>query len=580
MLRIAADIEKRFPQVFGGRRAMLTRPLLRQFARFNHFDDIERLAARHAHLHGHAFVEAILRALDCRYLLDDVERECIPESGRCLIVANHPLGALDALALLKCVGDIRRDVMIVANDVLSQIDNLQSLLLPIRVIGGRPQADNLAAIEQALQQEKAVIVFPAGEVSRLGWQGIRDGHWRHGFVTWAERCKAPIVLAHLAARNSALFYGISALYRPLGAAVLARELANGRARRIPIRMSLLDAPIGTGTRSRKQIAAHARTAVYAVANGKSALAATAEPLAHAGRLRDLLDDIQRMRRIGATADGKLILCGQPGSDSALMHEIARLRELTFRSVGEGGGKPLDRDRFDAHYHQLVVWDSAQLEIAGAYRIADCREVIAHHGIDGLYCASLFRFTPELAARLDTAMELGRSFVQPKYWGSRSLDYLWMGIGAWIRTRPHVRQLFGPVSISAALPLMAREWLVAYYSRYFGDHDGLASAHRPFRFAEAAPDFGALDAASSMALLRDNLAALGARVPTLYKQYTELCEPGGARFIAFGVDPDFSNSIDGLIWVDLQRVTAKKRQRYLSAQPPAADAACRPQEMTP
>jgi putative hemolysin len=564
MLRIEAGIEQRFPQTFSGPKALLTRPLLRQLARFNRFDRIEQLAAQNAHLAGHAFVEAILRQLDCRYLIDDVEREVIPESGRCLIVANHPLGGLDALALLKCVGDIRRDVVIVANDLLSQIGSLDSLLLPVRIMGGRPSAASLDAVQQALQSEKAVIVFPAGEVSRLGWQGIRDGRWRHSFVTWAERCKAPVITAHLQARNSALFYGLSALYRPLGTALLPRELSTGRPRRITIRLCAIDMAIAASNAHRTQVAVRIRDALYAVGRGRRLFAAHAEPLAHAGRLRDLLRDIGAMQRIGETSDGKLILCGQPAADSTVMHEIARLRELTFRTVGEGSGRRLDRDRFDGHYHQLVVWDTTRLEIAGAYRIADGREVIARHGINGLYCASLFRFAPELIARLDHAMELGRSFVQPKYWGSRSLDYLWMGIGAWMRSRPHVRHLFGPVSISAALPLTAREWLVAYYSRYFGDHRELARANHPFRFAQNAPDFGALDADASLALLRDNLAAIGTRIPTLYKQYTELCEPGGARFIAFGVDPDFSNSIDGLIWVDLDRITARKRQRYIDA----------------
>lgn len=564
MLRIEAGIERRFPNIFAGRKAMFTKPLLHQLAKFNRFQRIEQLADQNAHLAGLAFVEAILRQLDCRYLVDDVEREVIPEAGRCLIVANHPLGGLDALALLKCIGDVRRDVVIVANDLLSQIDSISSLLLPVRIIGGRPSAASLEAVQRALESEKAVIVFPAGEVSRFGWQGVRDGRWRHSFVTWAERCNAPLVSAHIHARNSALFYGLSALYRPLGIALLARELSCGRPRRIAIRLSNVDLALATSNVSRVQAAARVRDAMYASMHGKQPLTPTTEPLAHSGHLRDLLRDIDAMQRIGETHDGKVILCGNPSAESTLMHEIARLRELTFRSVGEGSGKRLDRDRFDGHYQQLVVWDSFRLEIAGAYRIADCRDVMAQHGLQGLYCASLFSFTPELIARLDAAMELGRSFVQPKYWGSRSLDYLWMGIGAWMRTRPHIRHLFGPVSISAALPLNAREWLVAYYSRYFGDGHQLARAHRPFRFERTAPDFGTLDAESSLVLLRDNLAALGTRIPTLYKQYTELCEPGGARFIAFGVDPDFSNSIDGLIWVDLERITPKKRHRYIDA----------------
>ena len=564
MLNIESGIVQRFPQLFSGRKSVVTRPLLRSLARFNRFGVLERLANEHAHLDGLAFVDAVLRSRDCRYLVDDIEREHIPEGGRCLILANHPLGGLDALALLKCIGDVRRDVRIVANDVLGEIGALQSLLLPVRILGGRPTPASIHAIRQALEAEQIVIMFPAGEVSRLGLRGIRDGRWQHGFVGLAERCQSPLVLAHLQARNSALFYGLSSLYRPIGAALLARELSQPRARRIPIRFSRLDnlPALRNRHQRRTDLVAGIRDALYACAHGRNPLASTQQPLAHAAPLRALLADIAQMKKLGETHDGKSILCGRPRSDSALMHEIARLRELTFRSVGEGTGKRLDQDVFDAHYQQLVVWDAAQLEIAGAYRIADCREVIERLGANGLYCASLFHFTPELIAQLPQAMELGRSFVQPKYWGSRSLDYLWMGIGAWLRAHPHVRHLYGPVSISAALPMPAREWLVAYYSRYFGADSRLAEARNPFRYSAPAPQFGVLDAAASLAVLRDNLAALGARIPTLYRQYTELCEPGGARFIAFGVDPDFSDSVDGLIWLDLDRVTEKKRLRYL------------------
>jgi hypothetical protein len=171
------------------------------------------------------------------------------------------------------------------------------------------------------------------------------------------------------------------------------------------------------------------------------------------------------------------------------------------------------------------------------------------------------------------LELGRSFVVPDYWGSRSLDYLWQGIGAYLRRHPQVRYLFGAVSISAALPQAAREQLVAYYSRYHGTDSGedgaLAASLRPFRFFAAPPDFGGVDAETAFRVLKANLAAHGATVPVLYKQYTELCEPGGARFLAFGVDPAFSDSIDGLIEVDLQRIQPRKRRRYLQANEAAA-----------
>jgi hypothetical protein len=280
----------------------------------------------------------------------------------------------------------------------------------------------------------------------------------------------------------------------------------------------------------------------------------------------VLADLARLELIGETADGKRILCGRLDSDSALLREIARLREVTFRAVGEGSGRRLDSDRFDTWYEHIVVWDAEAQELAGAYRVAPCARVLAERGLGGLYTASLFDYDARLLPRIEYGMELGRSFVAPRYWGSRSLDYLWYGIGAWLRQHPEIRWLFGPVSISAELPAAARDQLVGYYRRYFGCDEPLVRSRSPFRFAGEPPQFGDLDADAAFRVLRDQLDTLGARVPTLYKQYSELCEPGGVQFMAFGTDPDFAGAVDGLIFVDLARVKPKKRERYLEHRP--------------
>jgi len=266
--------------------------------------------------------------------------------------------------------------------------------------------------------------------------------------------------------------------------------------------------------------------------------------------------------LGETGDGKQIRLARLHADSALLLEIGRLRELTFRKVGEGTGRSRDLDRYDMHYDHILLWDARAQSITGAYRVARGARLLAEHGLRGFYTASLFDYSDDAMPHLAEGMELGRSFVAPEYWNSRSLDYLWQGIGAYLRRYPRVRYLFGAVSISAALPLAAREQLVAYYQRFHGCADGLAISHKPFAYFAAPPAFDQVDADTGFRVLKANLDALGAVVPTLYKQYTDLCEPGGARFLAFGVDPDFNDAIDGLIEVDLQRMRPKKRQRYL------------------
>jgi putative hemolysin len=560
MLALERQIADRFPQWFTGPRARISEPLLRGFGRLSKLDEASDFLAANSHLTGFAFVEAALAHLDIRYTVDQIERERIPQTGRVLIVANHPSGAIDALALLHFVGSVRRDVKIVANDFLCAIDNVCDLLLPIRILAGRPSAESLEAIENALAAEQCVIVFPAGEVSRLGWRGIADTRWRRGFVRFARNTGAPVLPVKIGARNSAFFYGASALCKPIGTALLPREVFARKGARIELRVGPPMTLPQSGTPD--SALASIRQALYAIGTCKETGPPGPEPLVHAVDRAALLVELQKLPLLGQTPDGKRIHAGRLASDSPLLREIGRLRELSFRAVGEGTGKRLDVDAFDTWYEHIVLWDPEALEIAGAYRVARGDAIFAQRGIEGFYTASLFRYGCEALTRLAEGMELGRSFVAPKYWGSRSLDYLWLGIGAYLRQHSQIRYLFGPVSISAALPIAAREQLVGYYSRYFGAQTSAVAANRPFRFLAAPPSFGELDADVSFRVLKDNLDALGARVPTLYKQYTELCEPGGARFLAFGVDPDFNNAIDGLIEVDLARIRPKKRERYL------------------
>jgi putative hemolysin len=453
-------------------------------------------------------------------------------------------------------------VRIVANDLLGAIGPLQDLLLPVRILGGKVQRSSLQAVEQALAAEQCVIVFPAGEVSRLSLRGIRDGRWQRGFVRFARAAGAPVLPVRVEARNSALFYGASTLFKPAGTALLAREMFARRGR--PLRLRVGEPmQLGQGDPGEQLLAV--RRAVYALGRdlrpGETASAGP-EPLAAPVPPSQVAAAIAGAVRLGQTADGKQILLASCSADSPLLLELGRLRELTFRQVGEGTGHSRDLDAFDPQYEHIVIWDAAAQRIAGAYRIMRGAHALARRGLAGLYSASLFRYSDDAITHIAEGLELGRSFVVPDYWGSRSLDYLWQGIGAYLQCRPGIRYLFGAVSISAALPRDAREQLVAYYQRYYGGIAGLAESNRPFQYFAAPPSFGELDAGAAFDVLKANLAALGTGVPTLYRQYTDLCEPGGARFLAFGVDPAFSDSIDGLIEVDLCAIRPHKRKRYL------------------
>ncbi|MFC4727668.1 lysophospholipid acyltransferase family protein [Coralloluteibacterium thermophilus] len=571
MLKLEQRLQARYPHWFQGRRARVARPLLRTLGRWSRFDALDAFLATSTHLSGFAFVEAALEFLQADYRIDAEDLARIPASGRLLIVANHPSGALDALALLHAVGRVRRDVRIVANDVLSVLDNLSELLLPVRILGGRPAPGSLRAIEAALENEGCVIVFPAGEVARLGWRGVTDGRWRRGFLRFAQGTGAPVLPIRIAARNSALFYGASTLYRPAGTALLAREMFARRGKPIALHVGEpCSVPAGVEA---AQALRTLRRALDRTGRAPRRSVAAPQPLAPEVPAGQVAAAVAPLTLLGRTHDGKEIRLGRLAMDSVLLHEIGRLRELTFRAVGEGTGRPRDIDAYDAWYEHIVLWDAQAARIAGAYRIARGAEVLARKGLPGFYTASLFDYADSMIPRIAAGMELGRSFVVPDYWGSRSIDYLWQGIGAYLVRNPGVRYLFGPVSMSAATPVDAREQIVAYYARFHGDAAPRARARRPFVFRGAAPAFDALDAQAAFALLRENLAAQGATLPMLYRQYTELCEPGGARFLAFGVDPDFCDSVDGLIEVDLERLRPAKRARYLGSAGDGTHAGC-------
>lgn len=571
MISVERSFYSTFPRLSAGKGRTLSRPVVELLRRITCEAQINATLDALEGTRGLSFVAQALENMRFSYRVAPTDRENIPVEGRVVIVANHPLGALDALALLHLVGSVRSDVRILANDVLTQLEPLAELLIPCDVFSATGARAQLREAFRALEREQALIVFPAGEVSRIRPYGVRDGRWTDGFVRFARRAGAPVLPVHIAAQNSATFYGLSMLAKPLATLLLPREMFAAQDQRITLTVgeqvaSTALAANGTGPEA---IAAAMRRHVYRIATRKPPLFATSSAIAHPEAPAAVRRALQHAQRLGQTTDGKQILLLDPDPGCIALREIGRLRELAFRRVGEGTGQKRDLDRFDGHYRHIVLWDEAGLEIVGAYRLAEARRVIGERGVEGLYTASLFRFAPEATQFLNQAVELGRSFVHPRHWGSRSLDYLWQGIGAYLRAHPDVRYLFGPVSLSAQLPEAARGWIVETHRHYFGDREGLAVARNPYHpTSDALAGIGSalagLELREGMQLLRRRLEDLGASLPVLYRQYVELCEPDGVRFLDFGVDPGFGHCIDGLIRVDLDRLKPGKRSRYLGS----------------
>ncbi len=538
--------------------------------------EINGFLNEHQDLKGFEFVDKVLEHFNFSYNLSHTDRANIPSSGRVVIIANHPLGALDGLALLKMVGEIRRDVKIIANDLLMSLAPLKSLLLPVDNIGKGTRKADINRIVDSLHQEEAVIVFPAGEVSRAGLTGIRDGSWHSGFLLFARKANAPILPVYVGGKNSSLFYGVSSLNRQLSTLLLAREMFQKHDQSLKMRVgeaipfSQIDAVPVSSREKAKLLKRH----LYRIAKGKKPLFITEKTIAHPQSRQILKQELRQAQRLGETADGKKIYLFDYRPDSAVMQEIGRLREISFRQVGEGTGQKRDLDRYDSYYRHLILWDEEELEIAGAYRLAETARLIADPATP-IYSSSLFRYSEAMQPYFAQGIELGRSFVQPKYWGKRSLDYLWYGIGAYLKQHPEVRYMFGPVSLSNSYPKIARDLLVWFYRHYFGDTEGLARSNTPYQLDTDTEEqfsnlFSGNDYKADFRYLKEQLDYLGVSVPTLYKQYSEVCQEGGVRFLDFGIDADFGYCVDGLVMVDMHYLKDNKRARYLGTSSTSTD----------
>jgi putative hemolysin len=249
----------------------------------------------------------------------------------------------------------------------------------------------------------------------------------------------------------------------------------------------------------------------------------------------------------------------------LLKEIGRLRELTFRQVGEGTGKACDLDSFDPYYHHLLLWSRQKQELVGAYRVGSVKEILARFGVSGLYTNTLFQFDEKFFERIGPSLELGRSFVRPEYQKKYApLLMLWKGIGRYIATNPEIHTLFGAVSISNDYNPVSRQLVTRFLEDQQGNQDlaHLVKARRPFRRSKAAADDIAVrhffrDLDSLSAVIAD-METDGKGVPILLKQYVKL----GGKLLGFNMDPHFSDALDGLVLVDLRQTEPDILDRYM------------------
>lgn len=574
------------------------------------------------------FLRRVLDTLAVSFRLPAEDLARIPRSGPLMVVANHPFGAIDGLILAAVLRSVRPDVRVMANRLLAGIPHLRELFLFVDPFGGpEAAASNLAPMRQSmrwLRDGGVLAAFPAGEVAHLNWRDLspgnlkrmRDGGWRAEHITdpkWNDtiarivrRTGVPVLPIYFDGCNGAMFQLLGLLHPRLRTAMLPREVFRKRDACVRLRVGSVIAPKRLAALpGEAELSDYLRRRTFLLQHGAAPKPSTPAPEEtvvspaviappSGGRLRNLFVPrpapgvASTPEPIVGPVDPTLLAADVAGlpSDAIIvdgddlvayaarapqirnvLRELGRLREVTFRAVGEGTGRSIDLDTFDYDYLHLFIWSKARGEVVGAYRLGATDELLPAKGRLGLYTSTLFNYEAELLRRLDPALEMGRSFVRAEYQRSFApLLLLWKGIGHYCVRHPRYRYVFGPVSISNRYQTVSQQLMVQFLKSRHGMPDGeaLARPHHPFRLR---PPAGWDDASARASLCdSDDVSAVVADlepdqkgIPILIKQYLKL----GAKFLEFNVDPAFCDAVDGLIVVDLFKTEARVLERYMT-----------------
>jgi putative hemolysin len=509
----------------------------------------------------------------------------VPRSGPVLAVSNHPFGILDAAVLGALLSRLRSDVKIMTNFLLSGVRELQDLCIFVDPFNQKGSAErNRRALKESLlwlKQGHLLAVFPAGEVSHLQLTQARvtDPKWKPMIARLARMADAPVVPVFFPGRNSIAFQALGLMHPRLRTVRLMSEFLHQRGKALHVRIgNVVSSHSIANMQSDEEAIEYLRRRTYLLAQRSHQdsifrkeiqlpVRKAKQLLAPEAPAEALCADIQGLASEQCVEDSsEFSVYVAPASQiPAILQELGRLREITFREVGEGTGRSRDLDRFDDYYLHAFLWDKQHRKIVGAYRLGIGPEILANRGVGGLYTSTLFRYKPQFFEKLGPAIELGRSFVIPEYQRQFApLLLLWRGIGRYISEHPETPGLFGAVSISNRYNLVSRELIVRYFeSRQGHEMAALVRPRRPFRRFHLGPSECSAVCRSlrDMEDLGDSVSDLeddGKGMPILFRQYAKL----GGKMLAFNVDHKFSNCLDGLVLVDLRQTEASVLERYM------------------
>tara|TARA_B100000787_G_scaffold165488_1_gene149486 strand:- start:10280 stop:12088 length:1809 start_codon:yes stop_codon:yes gene_type:complete len=545
---------------------------------------INKIYQKHKNKKDLSFLNGILDEFQIEFEIPEEDLKRIPKNGSFITVSNHPLGGIDGIILLKLLLEQRPDYKIIANFLLHRIAPLKPYVMPVNPFERHKNAkSSILGLKSSLQHIKEgspLGVFPAGEVSTY-----RDGKlmvdkpWELGAVKLIKKAEVPVIPIYFHAKNSSLFYILSKISNKFRTAKLPSELLTQKNRVIKVRIGkAISVKDQQEFKDINSFYEYLRKKTYMLANPfekkpqnilstqNLKISTPQKKITFQKNTQVFLKEVASLRKNGnrlLESKNYEVFFASAKEIPNLLHEIGRLREITFRDIGEGTNKSIDIDKFDRYYHHLFLWDRQVNALIGSYRMGLGKDIYNKHGIAGFYIQTLFRLEPELHGMMIQTIEMGRAFIIKEYQQKpMPLFLLWKGIVHITLRYPEYKYLMGGVSISNQFSDFSKSLMIEfmkshYYDPYIAQYIQpkkefkvkLKDADKDFVFDATKADMQKFDK------LIDEIEPGALRIPVLIKKYVKQ----NARLVAFNVDPKFNNAIDGLMYIrvsDIPESTVK------------------------
>jgi putative hemolysin len=492
----------------------------------------------------------------------------VPKSGPVIVVSNHPFGGLESILLIKILSQVRSDIQILSTQLLQKIDPIREFFLeedPSQKKNGVNSGTDQATAH--LENGGILCLFPAGDVSQFdAYRVLSDTQWQYATLKFIKQQKVPVVPIHFQGNNSRLYYLMGHILPSLKNMKLPTEILYQHKKPVKIRIgNAIHVPEQDKFSDIYQYGRYLRAKTYLLCSKievkrffnyslkrQQRIEPVAEPVPH----EKIMDELQNLSPEFLLFKMKnyTVYCTPSKRIPNILLEIGRLREITFRQVGEGTNRSIDLDEFDLYYNQMFVWDNETEMIAGAYRIGKGADILHQYGVRGFYIQSLFKIKDDLQDMLNQTMELGRSFVVKEYQRKpMPLFLLWKGILYFTLKNPEYRYLMGPVSVSDDYSTSSKEMIIKFIMAHHFDWK-LAKSITPrnsYKFKTEDQNLSIImqtmdNDINSLDKFIGDVDELNSGLPVLLKKYIKL----NAKIIGFNVDPKFNNCLDGLIVLDL------------------------------